>query len=445
MIRREYSSKCVIDPWGTVARIGDNMPETDGRLIQTSYTKYRQGVYTHQAQKFRAHMSLKNPNASKSHSDLDYILNSRTVRILNFGLTSLLLFFVNFIYNAKVLLSSGTSPVENPHIVKLRDECNKGTEAGDKELPSRLMVDIRENLLNEVESLTQDYDPNFRLPFLSSWLQGDLDDISVLDFVAFFVQTSPRIGCLLSALVDQVAARNEKAMMFTANPFEQQLTTIILQRSGLLANALLATMPTLDKEELIKRFNTPLLRVLHPGRDQSNGADMEVIVLSYFMNSGLNLHPQCGNLHCLTPPPSFPTYIQTVGRIARYGQKWRCLVISYVVDGTFNIRLFSTLTLNALPAVAAVILEQNEDMELKFDGWLVVDGELMGPADARFPPKEDRKKPNVRAPDNDISLYMFNAALGESHEMTKDGSTVSLSRNEPLWKNIQEVPPMQPA
>jgi hypothetical protein len=81
-------------------------------------------------------------------------------------------------------------------------------------------------------------------------------------------------------------------------------------------------------------------------------------------------------------------------------------------------------------------------MELKFDGWLVVDGELMGPTDARFPPKQDKKKPNVRAPDNDgISLYMFNAALEESHEMTQDGSTVSLSRNEPLWKNIQEVPP----
>jgi hypothetical protein len=81
-------------------------------------------------------------------------------------------------------------------------------------------------------------------------------------------------------------------------------------------------------------------------------------------------------------------------------------------------------------------------MELKFDGWLVVDGELMGPTDARFPPKQDRENPNVRAPDNDdISLYMFNAALGESHEMTKDDSTISLSKHEPLWKNIQEVPP----
>jgi hypothetical protein len=162
---------------------------------------------------------------------------------------------------------------------------NKGTEAGDKEFLRCLIVNIRENLLEKVESLTQDYDPDFRLPFLSSWLQGDLDDISVLDFVAFFVQTSPRIGCLLSALVDQVAARNEKATMFTANPFEQQLTTIILQRSGLLANALLATMPTLDKEELIKRFNTPLLQISHPGRDQSNRADIEVVVFSYFINS----------------------------------------------------------------------------------------------------------------------------------------------------------------
>jgi hypothetical protein len=73
---------------------------------------------------------------------------------------------------------------------------------------------------------------------------------------------------------------------------------------------------------------------------------------------------------------------------------------------------------------------------------LVVDGKLMGPTDARFPPEQDRQKPNVRAPDNDgISLYMFIAALGESHEMTKDDSTISLSKHEPLWKNIQEVPP----
>jgi hypothetical protein len=142
MIRREYSSKCVIDPQGTVTRIGDNMPETDRRLIRTSYTKYWQGVYTHQAQKFRAHMSSKTPNASKSRSDPDYILNGRTVRILNFGSTRPLLFFANSIHNAKVV-SSRTSPVENPHIVKLRDEFNKGTEAGDEEFLHCLMVDIQ--------------------------------------------------------------------------------------------------------------------------------------------------------------------------------------------------------------------------------------------------------------------------------------------------------------
>jgi hypothetical protein len=104
-----------------------------------------------------------------------------------------------------------------------------------------------------------------------------------------------------------------------ANPFEQQLMTTILRRSSLFANALLAIMPTQDKEDLIARFNLPLLRVHRPDSDQNHGADIEVIVLSYFVDSGFNLHLQCADLHCLTPPPSYPIYVQTVGRVARFG------------------------------------------------------------------------------------------------------------------------------
>jgi hypothetical protein len=447
MIRREYSSKCVVNPAGDIVRIGDNMPETQRRLVRVSYDRYWQDIYDKEAEQYKSQMSSKNPNA-RSSSDPDYVLNGRTIRILNFGSTSPLLFYAKFIHDAKEPSKKGPGFTENRNIADLRDEFNKGTEAGDQEFLRRLMVDIRTNLFEAVS-----YDPVVgrssvvdgplvTLPLNEAWFTGDLENVSAIFLAHAFVQSSPRIKALLLALIDQVAAKSEKAIVFTANPFEQQLVTIILRRSGLLANALLATMAVQDKEELIARFNSPLLRVHRPGSDQNHGADVEVIVLSYFMNSGLNLHPQCANLHCLTPPPSYPTYIQTVGRISRFGQRRRCLVISYAVDETFNVRQLASLTANALPAVAAAMLEESEDMAVRFKDWLVIEGILAHPGSLDWVEEGDREGYDVRTPTNeDISMYMFNASMGRARRViTEKGAASSMTVDQPLFPTLQSVP-----
>jgi hypothetical protein len=82
-------------------------------------------------------------------------------------------------------------------------------------------------------------------------------------------------------------------------------------------------------------------------------------------------------------------------------------------------------------------------MALRFDGWLVVDGELMGPNDPRFPADSDRQKPNVRDPTNeDISMHMFNVAMGESRlAPAPDGPGFTLDKIKPLFNTVQDLTP----
>jgi hypothetical protein len=92
---------------------------------------------------------------------------------------------------------------------------------------------------------------------------------------------------------------------------EHTPATTILHRPGLLAH---------------KRRQLQL-EVSRPGSDQNHGADIEVLLLSYFMNSGLNLHAQRANLYCLIPSLSRRTIVFRSTR--------KCLII-YILDKTFK-------------------------------------------------------------------------------------------------------------
>jgi hypothetical protein len=69
------------------------------------------------------------------------------------------------------------------------------------------------------------------------------------------------------------------------------------------------------------------LGVFRPGSDQNHGADIEVLLLSYFMNSGLNLHAQRANLYCLILSLSRRTIVLRSTR--------KCLII-YIFNKTFT-------------------------------------------------------------------------------------------------------------
>jgi hypothetical protein len=78
---------------------------------------------------------------------------------------------------------------------------------------------------------------------------------------------------------------------------EHTSATTILHRPGLLREH-----PAYKRRQL-------QLEVSQPGSDQNHGADIEVLLLSYFMNSGLNLHAQRANLYCLIPSLSRRTIV----------------------------------------------------------------------------------------------------------------------------------------
>jgi len=134
--------------------------------------------------------------------------------------------------------------------------------------------------------------------------------------------------------------------------------TVILRLLSFKAEALLATHATTAKSELIPRFNARLSKHCAVGSagyaDSAN--DIEVMVLSYYMNSGLNLQYQCPFLHACSPPISESVWQQTCGRIVRFGQPSECLVLEYFVTGTFNQKQIATATSNAFVSHAALTL-----------------------------------------------------------------------------------------
>ncbi|KAJ4375415.1 hypothetical protein N0V86_006946 [Didymella sp. IMI 355093] len=56
------------------------------------------------------------------------------------------------------------------------------------------------------------------------------------------IRSSCRIMAMFSAISDQVDQRNEKALIFAANPWEQMLYVVLLRAFRYKADAVLATM-----------------------------------------------------------------------------------------------------------------------------------------------------------------------------------------------------------
>jgi hypothetical protein len=83
----------------------------------------------------------------------------------------------------------------------------------------------------------------------------------------------------------------KKALVYCQHPFKQQLVTIVLRLLSFKAEALLATHAATAKLELIPRFNARLLKHCAVGSasyaDSKN--DLKIIILLYYINSGLNL------------------------------------------------------------------------------------------------------------------------------------------------------------
>jgi hypothetical protein len=117
-------------------------------------------------------------------------------------------------------------------------------------------------------------------------------------------RSSIELRTMFGIIGEQLDTLDEKSVIFADSPFEQQLYVTVLRLFNVKAEGILATMAQADKENLIREFQSPLARWNRPGFYDVLAVDIEVIVLSYYVNSGLNLHNHCRNLHAPSPPPS---------------------------------------------------------------------------------------------------------------------------------------------
>ncbi|KAF2462481.1 uncharacterized protein BDR25DRAFT_320692, partial [Lindgomyces ingoldianus] len=143
---------------------------------------------------------------------------------------------------------------------------------------------------------------------------------------------------------------------------EQQLLVVILSLLDIKADAHISSSDVRHKDKLVQKFQRPLSQNLtnDPHSAGVLDEDLEVLVMSYYMNSGLNLHYNCCNMHAFSPAPSSPIWIQACGRIVRFGQTKDCLIIKYYVKNTSNHRQIANATSNALAGISALINGYNK-------------------------------------------------------------------------------------
>jgi hypothetical protein len=412
MIRRDYASQCVVDSVGTVHTIGSSMAAVHRFTVHADNAPLWQ----------QFHDSLIAEHTGQVIVDEDSqsaYLNGRSARIMNLAAISPMLLSAKEVHIAKVkaerdsvkaplrgiqadtIMEEGSgseSPSDRTsgrRDRRLRDPPQDFDDESEEESDSEADSEDETELLRKVGQKTKDlkvesphlalYRDLFMKEEYETWFRklmediyGDIQtkdrsvsdglfssktvaEISVIRLVSIFLRSSARLLIMVTQLVDQVDSRNEKALIFAQSPWEQQLYTVILCLLGYKTKAILSTMKGQLKDDIIGSFQSPLARWNQPGFTGVKQSDLEILVLSYHMNSGLNLHSTCHNIHAPSPPPSFSIWVQSCGRVARFGQPFACIVMLYIANRTYNIAQYGTLMVNALSTVAALTCEVQTD------------------------------------------------------------------------------------
>ena len=394
MIRRDFSSSEVIDPLRTIHYIGSSMPRSHRFNMKLKNKPGYQTLHDYLIKKHLSNNVMPDPNNPST-----MILNGKSSRILNFAAISPLLLLAKDVHKAKVKATKPTvahgshmtledsdsesdtdddvgdsdeepgrsdfasdeeedrdvrvqprkkrqKMVESLHAKEYRDHFTNGN---DKAFMMKLMVDIYDNAQIEMGSSMQH----------SIFGQQHPKDMTAKALAAVFIQSSARLCAMFAAIADQLDNREEKALIFANNPWEEMLYVVLLRIYNVKADAILATMNNEDKQKVVEQFQKPLERWTRPGFKGVAPSDLEALVLSYHMNSGLNLHYHCHNLHAPSPPPSYSIWIQSCGRIIRFGQEFECVIIQYIVEGTYNTTQMATVMKNALASISALMCKQD--------------------------------------------------------------------------------------
>lgn len=140
------------------------------------------------------------------------------------------------------------------------------------------------------------------------------------------------------------------------------LVTISLRIFELLVVSIMATDDFQRRQDIINSFDAPPSAWGNPN-DPSQPATplflhigfVEILVLTYSMNSSINLQNTCGVLLAFSPPASLAIWLQVISRIVRFRQTRPCLIIQLYMAGTYNQRMVSHGINNYLATFAATI------------------------------------------------------------------------------------------
>ncbi|KAH7110868.1 P-loop containing nucleoside triphosphate hydrolase protein [Dendryphion nanum] len=364
-----------------------------------------------------------------------------STRMLNLLSICLLLRFAESIHHIMV-------PEVVPSRIPIKDEDNVSMKEtnphilGYNQLFAELSDDgFIDKIASEIVAATAAYNERYRVnynPLKTRPVNSTLKQVFMI------VSASERTKALFANIAGQFGSRDEKAIIFCQHPIEQMLVTVILRQLGVRASALLSFQTAKQKEELIDQFNTPLNRFRIVAQKTEIESDVEVLVLNYAMNSGLNLQNQCCNVHTLSPAPSWAIWVQVIGRVVRFGQKRNCLIIEYFVRDTFNAAQIRISTSHALVSVAAQL---NGDTQL-LDNTLAKsreflrlhDGSIYDINDAVTPP-EVTVNGKMMSYDG-ILLYAFNIAGNRDISVdTQDSGAVKffIKRGKAIVDDFRQV------
>lgn len=393
MIRRDFVSSEVVDPIGTVHRIGASMPRAHRFNLKLKNQPQFQALHDHL---IRQHLS--NSVAPDPNNPGALVLNGKSTRILNLAAISPLFLLATDVHKAKVLATKTTvahgsheTIVESDDDEDSSDEDEEDEEEeglsdfmSDDDQPARTLKP-RKKRKKMVESVhAKEYREYFMAgkdkEFLVKLATDIWDNAQTLLVVpqhqqlfgkkhprelhpkaiaAIIIQSSVRLQSLFGGVADQIDVRDEKSVIFANNPWEQMLYVVLLRVFNIAAAAVLATMSGDEKQKNVEHFQQPLARWGNPAFAGLAPDDIEVLVLSYHMNSGLNLHFNCHNLHAPSPPPSYAIWVQSCGRIVRFGQEFECVIIQYHVEGTYNTTQMAVVMKNALASISALMCKND--------------------------------------------------------------------------------------
>ena len=413
MTRHDYGSSCVIgqdhDGRDLVHHISDTMPRSSTFRVQLHNDARNQQVYD-EAQEYYKKQLVK----SKESDPDSWYVNGRNLRILNFLSICPMLHYVPSVHDVQVDDTSkppnehGTYPKKrNAHLDYLINLMVSPSADAPQVFLHTILKEMRENAHAAGRSdLFEEEVIAVNKPIL---------------LAAQFLQFSPRLQVLVRQLTGQVVVSDEKALLFCLSPFEQALVTAVLCCLRFKTRALLARMKPNEKQSLINQFNQPLSRRDPLQKYAIKPGDLEIFVLGYWTNSGLNLQRQCRYLHAVSIAPSIPVWLQAIGRIVRFGQPHECYILEYFVHGTHNLSQLTNAASNALAGVVALVCGDDTGLGGEVDGGdevAVPKGRLhnmllfKGAVYSRHDCSEEVKAHGTPLTAEQAIMRIFNASLG---------------------------------